>query len=330
MRLINTVKIESTPPAAESGKQYARCRIPGIVALADGVALIYYECRASDSDWAAIDIGMRRVAADGTVGKRVILADGRGRYTLNNPVMIADGDRIHFLFCENYRRVFYRRSDDCGDTWSEAQEITDQVGRALDGMFWNVIAVGPCHGVRLTSGRLIVPVWIAYNRDDPLAHHPSVISSLYSDDGGESWNLGEIVDTPELTDPSETCIAQLPDGRVLINIRNENADRRRRTMTSRDGGLRWTPPKIENDLPDPVCCAGICRCGENLLFTNCENEEHRTDLTAKLLSPEGEILDRLRVSDVGGYSDVCCLPDGKAYVFYERDRELCLSVIDQY
>ncbi|MBR5428478.1 MAG: exo-alpha-sialidase [Clostridia bacterium] len=334
MKQINTICVEpSGLPVPANGdassqnkeKEYFRCRIPGVVALEDGGALLYYECRAGDSDWAATDIGMRRVLPDGTVGDRVILADGAGHNTMNNPVMIADGDTVHLLYCENYRRVFYRRSVDAGSSWTAAKELTDQIEAGMKGVFFNAFAVGPGHGVRLSGGRLIVPVWFAYNRISPRAHHPSKISALYSDDGGENWALGEIVDTDQLTDPSETAVAELPDGRVIVNIRNENPDKFRRTMTSRDGGLHWENLKIEKSLPDPVCCAGLCRAGDDLLFTNCEHPTERRNLTAKLLSPDGIIKEKMLLSDPAGYSDVCAFPDGRAYVFFERGRELFLE-----
>lgn len=319
MKLLHTSLIESC------GADYFRCRIPGIVALENGDALLCCECRLSDSDWDAAAIGMRRVSPDGTVGSRMILARGAA---VNNPVMIADGETVHFLHCTAYRRIFYRRSLDCGRTWSNPKEITAQLDACLNGYFFNAVAVGPCHGVRHASGRLIVPVWIAYNKDDPHAHHPSVIAALYSDDGGENWSLSEIIPTSGLCDPSETAIAELPDGRLMINIRNENADRRRRTMTSRDGGLHWEDLKTADALPDPVCCAGLCRRGEQLLFTNCESEQRRENLTVKLLDPDGSVLDSLLISEAGGYSDVCAFPGGGAIVFFERDRELCLARID--
>ncbi len=319
MDLINKLLIEASPAAP-----YLRCRIPGIIPLGTGEALIYYECRRDDSDWAAIDVGCRRVGADGSVGARVILADGRGRTTVNNPVMIAEGATVHFLYCENYKRVFYRRSPDAGRTWTAPREITGEIERGLGGFFWNVIAVGPGHGTVHACGRLLVPCWLAVNREDPFAHHPSVISMIYSDDGGETWDIAGIIDAGGLPDPNETCIAPLPDGRVLINVRSESPKKCRHTALSGDG-LHWSQLKAEPALPDPVCCAGLCRAGGDLLFSNCENTDRRADLTLKRLSPEGGIREKLYLSEPGGYSDVCALADGTALVFYEADRDLVLA-----
>ena len=335
MREINDIQIELHPaayPASAADVQalrqtgtYARCRIPGVLALENGEALLYYECRTGNSDWGAIDIGCRRVTADGKIETRTILADGHGK-TMNNPVMIADGKTVHFLFCEDYKRVFYRRSADLGATWTAAREITAGIARGLDGTFWNAFAVGPGHGLRLPGGRLLASCWFACSRSDPYAHRPSFISTVYSDDGGESWQLGEILDTAGIVNPSESCIAALNNGRLLLNIRNENPDKRRRVAVS-DDGVRWRDLQAAPELPDPVCCAGLCSMEEDLLFTNCAHTQNRTNLTLKRLSPDGKIKEKLYLSHSGGYSDVCMLPDGRVYVFYEKDKDLYLAVI---
>ena len=324
MHLLQTVPVE--PAFPPPGSPYRRFRIPGVVPLPSGGALLYYECRAGDSDWAATDLCMRRVFPDGTVGPRVLLAAGEGG-TANNPVMIAEGGTAHFLYCLNYRRVFCRRSADGGGTWTPPVELTAQIEASLNGFFFSCIAVGPGHGLRLASGRLIAPVWMAYDRSDPHAHRPSVLSALYSDDGGARWRMGAVADPPGLKNPSESCLAELPDGSLLMNARNENPDRRRRLLLSADGGVSWSAPRTAENLPDPVCCAGLCRDGDTLLFTNCANEKARRDLTLKRLTPEGEILEALTVSQVGGYSDLCLLPGGRALVFFERDRALRLSFV---
>ena len=46
--------------------------------------------------------------------------------TYNNPVAIAGSETVtvHFLFCVEYMRAFYMRSDDDGQTFSKPVEIT--------------------------------------------------------------------------------------------------------------------------------------------------------------------------------------------------------------
>lgn len=296
-----------------------RVRIPGVAALDSGELLVYYECRAG-GDWSAIDIGCQRSADGGkTWSETRVLASGKGRNAMNNPVMIADGPTVHFLYCENYKRLFYRRSADAGLTWSEPEELTDQIDAAVGNLPWTVLAAGPGHGVRLSSGRLLVPVWFGVNANDMFSHHPSFSSVLLSDNGGEHWFLGGKLGEDMAEDFSECCAAELPDGRVLVNIRNEAPEKLRRTALSADGGETWTAPVFDERLPDPTCCAGLCRAGNALLFTNCASKTARENLTVKKIE-NGEITEQLLISETGGYSDICYDPARqRAFVAFENE-----------
>ncbi len=299
---------------------YNYVRIPGITAAGDGTLLAYYECRMG-SDWSAIDIGMRKSRDGGrTWSGRKILASGKGRNTVNNPVMIADGNVLYFLYCENYKRLFCSESTDCGETWSVPVELTDEID-SKSGRFWSVCAVGPCHGIRLKSGRLAVPMWFAENRNDIFSHHPSFIRVLYSDDG-ENWELSETVGEGILTDPSECCIAEC-GGRVILNIRNENECRLRAVSESADCA-HWSEPYFEANLIDPVCCAGMCSDGEKIYFSNCASKTERENLTVKCLDGKDKTVSEILVSEDGGYSDINTV-NNKLYVVYEQDDNKALN-----
>ncbi|MCR5040683.1 MAG: glycoside hydrolase [Clostridia bacterium] len=292
--------------------------------LPDGTVLCCYECRLSDSDWSAAAVGLRRVFPGGTVGERLTIADGTGRNAVGNPVLFVSGRRVVFLYCENYKRVFCRASEDGGISFGEPREITYAVEKGLAGVFWSVIATGPGHGTALDSGRLIAPVWFASDPLDFFSHHPSRIACLYSDDGGVTWDLSPPIDTGGIKDPSECCLGETGEG-LMISIRNENESRRRFVSFSGDGGLTWSACR-ETDLRDPVCCAGMCRAGNGLLFSNCDSETERRDLTLKRLGPDGNVLETLSVSASGGYSDVIYdTVRGAAYILFEHNRGLRLA-----
>ena len=182
---------------------YMMYRIPGIVVTKRGTVLVYNEARRnSGSDWGTIDIVMRRSTDGGaTFSPAHVLAHSptpitrnpvaierkQGEptdITYNNPVAISGRDGVvHFLFCVEYMRVFYMRSTDDGKNFSTPVEIT----RAFDAFKrkypWRVAATGPGHGIELSNGRLIVPVWLALGTKGN-GHSPSETATVYSDDGG--------------------------------------------------------------------------------------------------------------------------------------------------
>lgn len=298
---------------------YTRIRIPGLITLKNGVMLCCFECRRG-GDWSPIDIGMQ-CSTDGGLhwSAPEILVSGKGRNTMHNPVMIPDGNRIHFLYCENYKRLFYSCSDDNGRHFSEARELTTQIEAQTKHLFWSVIAVGPGHGIRLKDGTLLVPVWFGQNPDDMFAHHPSVIAVLRSVDRGDHWQLSPLIGENSLKDPSECCIAEVGE-RVILNIRNENRQRLRAVSCSYNAGRTWSSPVFMPSLPDPVCCAGICAVEEKLYFSNCASAESRIHLTVKELSADGCVADAVHVSDVGGYSDLSYhRQSGSLIVIFENE-----------
>ena len=307
--------VESDAPAVAEG--YPAIRIPGIIALDDGTLLTYNECRQGD-DWSAIDVGLRRSNDGGkTWSERQIIADGKGRNAANNPVMIPDGDTVHFLYCENYKRVFYCRSDDRGVTWSQRRELTDDLAIPF---IWSVIALGPGHGLRLQSGRLVVPIWVGFNKKRMFAHYPTVSGCIYSDDDGETWLVSEMLDL-EGENLNECAMAELPDGTLLVNIRGSKTAHCRRVSSSTDGGVTWEKPRRELQLTDPACASGFLAVGDTLYFTNCNDPKSRVNLTLRRSADGGKTWeDCLLIAEKAGYSDLCYY-DGALYVIFESEEE---------
>ena len=350
----------------EAGKDgYALYRIPGIVCTSRGTLLAYCEARKSNKgDWGTIDIMLRRSTDGGrTWSPRQSLADvpgpkhkntvalaqklaTDGEVTYNNPVAIVDrlastGGKsvVHFLFCLEYQRCFYMRSDDDGETFSKPVEITAAFDKFRPEYDWKVLATGPAHGIQLAGGRLIVPVWISLGTGGH-AHRPSVTATIYSDDHGQTWQRGDIAvpDTAEWIFPNETVVAELADGRVMLNVRSESKTHRRLVTTSKDGATGWSKPEFDQALQEPICMASLVRVstaatgGRNrLLFANPDNLEKaagkaeagksrdRVNLTLKLSYDEGQTWPVSRVLEKGrsAYSDVATGADGTLYCLYE-------------
>ncbi|HSJ01223.1 MAG TPA: sialate O-acetylesterase, partial [Verrucomicrobium sp.] len=264
-------------------------RIPGIVVTAKGSILAYCEARkTSGADWGEIEVHLRRSTDQGKtwsparqiahLGARIEgnphkKVGGEKEQTVNNPVAIADaktGD-VHFLYCINYNRCFYMRSKDDGQTFSDPVEITAAFEGFRAKCDWKVLATGPGHGIQIKSGRLVVPVWLAYGKEGD--HGPSMAGTLYSDDQGKTWKAGDIAlpNEGDFKNPNETTIVELTDGRVMLNSRSTSLKSRRLVTTSADGATGWSTPVFDEALWEPICMGSIVaypKRANTLVFCN--------------------------------------------------------------
>lgn len=330
---------------------YAHYRVPAIAVSPRGTVMVVTEARASTrGDWGHQDILMRRSWDQGRTWdapRKIVSIEGPpaeneaalrqglaqpGVTTYNNIVPIVDRDTglVHFLFCSAYKQAYYMRTADDGDTFSAPVEITATFEGFREEYDWNVIATGPGHGIRLSTGRLVVPVWLSDGTAGH-AHRPSIVATIYSDDSGATWNRGDVVVRhPDLKNPSETLAAELSDGTVMLNIRHETANHRRAVTTGPDGSTGWSPLRFDEALVEPICMGSLLRVGDALLFANPDSTEprdpdnplgswKRQNLSIRLSEDDGRTWSYKRVIEPGvsGYSDLASDPDGTVYCVYE-------------
>lgn len=334
---------------------YALYRIPGIVVSRKGTVLAYAEARRyKGSDWDDIDLVLRRSTDDGrtfsppqilphvpgpTERNPVAIERKQGQpewRTYNNPAAIATRDgKVHLLFCVEYMRVFYTRSDDDGRTFSTPVEITAALEPLRKEYAWRAVATGPGHGLELKRGRLVVPVWIALGTEGN-GHGPSVNTTIYSDDHGRTWHAGElaVAGRPEFPSANETVLVEREDGGVMMNVRTASARNRRTVSTSPDGISRWSAPRFDETLTDPICAAGLLRLQRGkqrplFVFSNPDSVSRadgkalpgkdRRNLTLRLSRDEGATWSSSRVLEPGpsAYSDLAAMPDGTILCLYE-------------
>lgn len=331
--------------------------IPGIVVTAKGTVLAWCEARQGGGDWSDIRILLRRSTDDGrTWSAPQSIADVPGpkqknafalrlknvdtsQVTYNNPVLIAGKDgTVHMLFCLEYERAFYQRSEDDGLSWSNPVEITATFDAFKKDYAWKVLATGPNHSIQLKTGRLVVPVWLSTGEGGN-AHRPSVTATIYSDDQGRTWKAGEIAVpcTDEWINPNETVTIELNDGRVMLNVRSESKAHRRLITTSPDGATNWSTPKFDDALLEPICMAGIVRYehkGKSLiLFSNPHNldggregkpepgkSRARKNVSVKVSRDEGQTwsVNKLLEDGPSMYSDIAVTHSGTILCFYGR------------
>jgi sialidase-1 len=330
---------------------YHNYRIPVLAVAPGGAVLAACEARGGrGGDWDANDILLRRSADHGgSFAEPITLVDHTdfGPGPANNLVLIADAehDCVHGLFCHDYRRVFYIRSDDGGVTFGDPREITDTFAEFRAQYDWVVCATGPGHGIRLRSGRLVVPVWLSdgsWKEFGPhhRGHRPNLAATVYSDDAGATWRAGELITRPEakasdgrvLGNCNEAALAELPDGRVMINMRNGSEADRRLISVSPDGASDWSTPWFDETLIAPACLGSlVAHPSGDLLFSNPANLENemippddllrhdRKRLTVRLSRDGGRSWPAARVLEPGpaGYSHLAVLADNRVACFYE-------------
>lgn len=332
---------------------YHTYRIPSMLATDKGVVLAGCEARPGQGgDHDFNDIVMRRSTDGGrTFGPLARIVDHAtyGDGPASNLVMIHDpcDDRIHAVFCHDYARLFYMVSEDQGASFSDPVDMTEVLGPCCRQRRWCVFATGPGHGLRMRSGRMIVPVWGSDGSSNPnsehRAHRPSDVLCIYSDDAGATWHAGEMVCHDQdmaadqvVRNPSETVAVELADGSVMLNLRSESDVHRRLVAVSPDGIRNWQLRGFDQALLDPICMASMIRltwpdaehAGE-LVFVNPHVLEKdmghknfdRKRLTAKLSRDDGQTwpVSKIIDSGVAGYSDLACLPDGTILCLYEAD-----------
>jgi sialidase-1 len=244
---------------------YHTYRIPALIVTGKGTLLAFCEGRkTSASDAGDIDLLVKRSTDEGATWSDSEIAHEEGgdaENTIGNPCPIVDTSPsvAHLLFTRNNERIFYTSSDDDGNAWAAPIEITN-VLEDFD-FPWTRVGTGPGHGLQLSSGRLIVPVWlnerIGYN------YRSSVI---YSDDGGATWHAGGLVG-PEVADTNECMAVEMSDGTIYLNMRAKDSNSRT-VAWSEDGGVTWSAPLSDVGLPDSVCQASVLRVDERVLFTN--------------------------------------------------------------
>jgi len=312
---------------------YSSTRIPALVLTKKGTLLAFAAGRIeSASDWADMDLLVRRSEDGGnTWGPIQVVAERAGSKPTDNPTPIVGADgTIHLLYQRDYAYAYYTQSTDDGLTWSPAVNITPTFDAFKEDYDWKVLAPGPGHSIQLENGRLLVPVWLADS--DKLkphrSHRPSRIATIYSDDNGKTWQRGALVpDAEGFKNPSETMAVELPDGRVMLSIRNESEKGRKGVSYSKDGISDWTTPSYDEGLFEPICMSSILatpyKGTDYLLFLNPDSEnipKHpRQNLTLKVSADNGKTwpVEHVVNEGISGYSDLAIGPDGTIYCLFE-------------
>jgi sialidase-1 len=315
---------------------YHTYRIPALAVTTKGTILAFCEGRKfSSSDSGDIDLVLKRSLDNGKTWAETQIVWDEGPDTAGNPAPVVDRatGTIWLGMCKNLaqgheglicqgkapRTAWMTRSDD-GATWAQPVEITKDVKKPS----WTWYATGPCHGIQLSSGRLVLPcdhiVGVKFDRKDP--YHSHVI---LSDDHGLTWRIGGIV--PDGT--NESVIVETVDGALYINCRNYLGAKRRAFAWSYDGGESFTDFGYDETLVEPICQASMVRFTDEktgdrnrVLFSN-PASTNREKMTVRLSYDECRSWNAGRLLHAGpsAYSELCVVPDMTVGCLYERGQK---------
>jgi sialidase-1 len=316
-------------------------RIPSIVMARDGNLLAFAEGRASKRDQSENKIVLKVSSDRGrSWGKIRVLADD-GTNSLNNPtaVVLRETGRIILMYQQYLRgfgeqmaeaglkgshicRSFIIHSDDNGVNWSKPQDITASVKRPI---IVTGIASGPGIGIELARGTHPGRILIPFNQG-PRGHWE--VYAAFSDDAGETWKYGEVAPKDPGMGPNEVQMAELADGAVMLNARDEAGSHHRLVAASHDGGETWTPLAPDETLIEPRCEASLLRHAINnhvsddvLLFSNPASEKKRINGTVRLSRDEGKTWSASRVIYPGSFAYSCLVSLNPQTIgcLFERD-----------
>jgi sialidase-1 len=306
-------------------------RIPALLTTKKGTILAFCEARrGSAADAAPTDVVLRRSFDNGKTWTPAQIVAHRASATVGNPTPVQDRRTgvIWLLLTSNpagvtekeidassptgTRTVWITHSNDDGATWSPLTNITSSTKKPN----WTWYATGPGNGIQLRDGRLVIPC--DHNVADtprPLSYYSHVI---YSDDDGQTWKIGGSAG-PET---NESAVVQLADGSLMLNMRSYAGQHRRAVSISRDGGLTWSPVRLDPALIEPVCEASfICytRRGRSLLLFSNPADVVRDRLTVRLSYNGGRTwpVSRLVDPDFSEYSSLAVLKDGTIGLLYD-------------
>lgn len=206
-------------------------------------------------------------------------------------------------------------SDDDGVTWSEPVNITKTKPEE-----WWLFAPAPGQGITMEDGTLVMPT----QGRDPEGLSFSNIS--YSKDRGQTWTTS----TAATTNTSECAVAQLSDGSLMLNVRdnrnrkNKDNTNGRAVMVTKDLGETWVEHSSSHSLLiEPVCMASLHRHGKYLFFSNPDDKFKRHNMRIKWSDDDGKSWNDGPLLDNGnsfGYSCLTTLDDDTIGILWEGSR----------
>ncbi|MBS1601597.1 MAG: sodium/solute symporter [Bacteroidetes bacterium] len=319
----------------KNGDDGYKCfRIPAIVTTTKGTVLAFAEARKNNcGDAGDIDLVVKRSGDGGRTWSALQVVWNDSTNTCGNPAPVVDETTGAIVLLSTWnigtdkeklvkdrtgkdtRRVFVLRSTDDGHSWSPAREITGDVKRSG----WTWYATGPGRGLQLSKGRHKGRLVIPCNHEEAATRN-NASHVIYSDDHGETWVLGGSAQDST----NEATVAELSNGRLMLNMRNTGHSRYRQIAVSRNAGKKWSALRPDTTLVEPVCEGNLIRyhfAGKKdcLVFSNPASRTARVGMTVRISYDDGRTWPYKKELYEGpsAYSCLAVLPDGDLACLYE-------------
>ena len=330
---------------------YNTYRIPSIVGLDDGTLLAFAEGRKnSSSDSGDIDIVLCRSTDNGATWSSPQIVWSNGVGVAGNPCPVVDQATGNILLVSNHqtagvsegdirvgngeRTYQIQSSSDGGLTWTDPTQIM-----AIEAIDPHWLAGGPNHGLQLQRGDAAGRIVIAGNHSIDMTgtSYPSVfaaneIHTIYSDDGGQTWQLGAVSGDTGNIYVSEVAATELPDGSLYFTIRDQYgpASGNRAFETSHDAGESFDGVlQIDPTAVAPVCQGSILEFSavdlgdtENrVLMSYPGSASTRENITVRSSFDSCQTWNSGRViyDGASAYSDLVRTVDDQVGLLFERD-----------
>jgi len=333
-QLISSVEADIYSKGTEG---YSCFRIPAIIETKKGTLLAFAEARKDNcNDNGNIDLVVKRSSDGGKSWGPMIRVWDNGANTCGNPVPVVDQStgNIYLLMSWNRgaddigainngtaepRHAYMTFSEDDGLSWQLPVDISKDVTLPD----WGWLSTGPCHGIQLKKGphkdRLVIPACFI-TVDKVAANRLESAFAIFSDDHGKTWKAGKYAD-PNGFKPSESTIAELSDGKLLMNSRCTGKNYRISSV-SQDGGATWTPMIAENPLVDPVnqgSILGFEWAGTYMLYFSNAASTKRENMAISLSNNDGVNWTARYIVEPGqaAYSDMVIVGKDHLGISYE-------------
>jgi sialidase-1 len=240
------------------------------------------------------------------------------------------------------REVWFVKSFDHGNSWTSPVNITTQVHRPLQPQTnpayqfkedWRSYANTPGHGLQIQTGNYKGRIYIPANHssgDPQNAFHDYKAHAYYTDDHGKTFHLSSTIEIPS---SNESTAAELSNGNLLVNSRNQSGNPKRRIIAlSSNGGETWDTTYISSTLIDPVCQASLLNIHfknrHHLLFSNAFAVQHRDSLSIHHSNDDGKTWSNKKMIEIAApgfkgdwaaYSDLVLINKRRIGILYERN-----------